>query len=105
MLDRMSRYSEVKIARPAHSIDPGTESVVSKNHIHSLCVFHTQVCQIPATAQVDSLQVTAAEARAVARWGASEQVAYRERGVYAAGVATEVMKVAVCSRHSCGDVL
>lgn len=63
---------------------------------------HTQICQIPPSAQADAFQVAAAEASAVSRGRAGEQVAYRQSGMYAARVATEVVKVAIGGRHGGG---
>ena len=101
MFDRRSRNTVITIARPAHSIDPMQVSVISYSLLHNAAC-HTQVCQIPPSAQVDALQIAAAEARAVSRGRAGEQVAYRQGGMYAARVATEVVKVAVRRRHGCG---
>ena len=101
MFDRRSRNTVITIARPAHSIDPMRVSVISYSLLHN-AARHTQVCQIPPSAQVDALQIAAAEARAVSRGRASKQVAYWQGGMYAARVATEVVKVAVRRRHGCG---
>lgn len=60
MLDRIIRKTAVKIARPAHSIEPDQLSVVYPSMPQA--AQHTQVGQIPSSAKVDSLQIAAAEA-------------------------------------------
>lgn len=65
---------------------------------------HTQICQIPPSAQRQALQVACSSFKPIpsSRRRLVEQIAYWQRRVDVARIAAEIVKIAVRGRHLSG---